>query len=169
MRAHQIFQEISPGLARDIFHYLRTEQKEVYATAVGALAAQRKLRPVFVTKKRPEEQYVWLHKIAQLKFADGIGENILQMWLLKARKEMLVTFLDEAGIAHDGDGGVDDLPEELDGVKVKAAVDKLLAGHPAEEVALYLHLFQQQRSEGWPEIAEVLENDERIRLAPATA
>ncbi len=164
-----MFQEMSPGMARDIFHYMRTEQKDVYHTAIGALAAQRKLRPVFVTKKRPEDQYAWLHKCAQMKYADGIDENILQMWLLKARQEMLVTFLDEAGVEHDGEGGVDDLPEELDADKVKAAVEALLAAHPSEEVALYLHVFQMQRSEGWPEITDILENDERVTLAPATA
>ena len=169
MRAHELFQQMSPGMARDIFHYMRTEQKDVYATAVGALAGQRKLRPVFVTRKRPEEQYEWLHKICQMKFADGIDENILQMWLLKARKEMLVTFLDEAGVEHDGDGGVEELPEDLEADKVKAAVDKLLSAHPSEEVALYLHLFQLQRLDGWSAIADVLENDERVKLSPATA
>lgn len=156
-------------MARDIFHYMRTEQKEVYATAVGALAGQRKLRPVFVTKKRPDDQYAWLHKISQMKFADGIDENILQMWLLKARKEMLVTFLGEAGIEHDGEGGVDELPDDLEADKVKAAVDKLLSEYPGEEVAIYLHLFQLQRLDGWPAIADVLENDDRVKLAPATA
>lgn len=156
-------------MARDIFHYMRTEQKDVYATAVGALAGQRKLRPVYVTKKRPEDQYVWLHKVSQMKFADGIDENILQMWLLKARKEMLITFLDEAKIEHDGEGGVEDLPEELDAELAKAAIEKLLEEHPAEEVTLYLHLFQLQRSDGWKAIADALENDERLKLAPTTA
>ena len=87
------------------------------------------------------------------------------MWLLKARKEMLVTFLDEAGIEHDGDGGVEDLPDDLEADKVKAAVDKLLSDHPAGEVALYLHLFQMQRSDGWSAIADVLESDKRVKLA----
>ena len=102
MKAHEIFQHASPDLIRGLFHYLRTEQKEVYRTAVATLAQGRKLRPVFITKKRPEDQYAWLAKTTALRGSDGVDEHLLQIWLLKAHQDLLVKFLDGVGIEHDG-------------------------------------------------------------------
>jgi len=43
-------------------------------------------------------------------------------------------------------------------------VDALLADYPGEEVAVYLHVFQGQTNDGWPELAAVLAEDERLKL-----
>ena len=164
MRSFEIFQQISPELANRIFHDLRTEEKDVYTTALSSLAAQRKLRPVFIQKKRPEEQYAWLHKMAKLKLADGIDEHLLQIWLMKAREEMLVIFLDLMAIDHDGEGAVEDLPETLDAEKLPGAIEKLLGKFDAEEVAVYLHVFQMQRPGGWDELSAELEKNDKLSL-----
>ena len=65
---------------------------------------------------------------------------------------------------HDGEGSVNDIPEELDADKTKEAVGALCEKHPAEEVAVYLHMFQLQRADGWPELAAAIEADERVKL-----
>ena len=101
----------------------------------------------------------------KLKLADTVAEHLLQIWLLKAQKELLIEFLDELGIEHDEDGTVEDLPEKLDAKKLKGAVDKLLKTHSADAVAIYLHMFQLQQTGGWPELAELLESDERLILS----
>ena len=52
---------------------------------------------------------------------EAVGENLLQIWLLKSRGEMLAIFLDAVGVKHDGKGGVDgDIPPSFDAAKVKA-------------------------------------------------
>jgi ribosomal protein S1 len=92
---------------------------------------------------------------------------MLQLWLLKGKEQMIVDFLDAAGIKHDGKGQVDDLPETLDAKQVKDGIDAMLKNHPAEHVSLYLHVFQLQRPEGWPTIAEALEKREELKLGAA--
>jgi hypothetical protein len=170
MKAHQIFQHASPALTRGIFHYLRTEQKEVYRTTVSTLAAGRKLRPVFVQKKTPEEQYAWLQKTVSMKGSDTVCEHLLQIWLLKAQRDLLVKFLDGVGIAHDGEGAADDLPDTIDADKLKATVQSLLAEYDPELVAVYLNTFQLQRLEGWDAIRDLIAADPRLQLgAPAPA
>jgi hypothetical protein len=59
---------------------------------------------------------------------------------------------------------VDELPETIDAEKLKVAIDHLLENYPAPVVTLYLRVFQIQQAEGWPEIAEALEKDERLQL-----
>ncbi|MBL9150832.1 MAG: hypothetical protein JNK37_00020 [Verrucomicrobiales bacterium] len=169
MKAHQIFQHSTPAFTRGIFHYLRTEQKEVYRTALATLAQGRKLRPIFVQKKSPEQQYEWLQKTVAMKGADGVCEHLLQLWLLKAQRDLLVNFLDGVGIAHDGDGAADDLPDEIDPAKLKSTVEKLLAENDPELVRAYLHTFQLQKAGGWDEIRDLIESEPRLQFAAASA
>ncbi|HRX53228.1 MAG: hypothetical protein R3F31_13290 [Verrucomicrobiales bacterium] len=165
MQAHEIFQHLAPELSRDIFSSLRAEEKAGFRDLVGSLAQQRKLRPAFVLKKTPQEQYDWLAKTCRLKPMDGFAEQLLQLWLLKARGAMLTSFLDMAGISHDGKGGIDDLPETLDGEKLNGAIDKILEEYPADHVKLYLHVFQLQKPGGWDALKAILESDERLQFS----
>ena len=98
------------------------------------------------------------------KPAETIADHLLQVWLIRKHEQMLVTFVDKLGIPHNGHGVVDDLPETLDADKLKEAVDALFAAYPAGAVSIYLHMFQNQTETGWPELAALLESDERVTL-----
>ncbi len=165
MNAYQIFQQISPQLATEIFTYLRSDEKETYQGLIASLAEQRKLRPVFILKKIPADQITWLCKMAKLKMANGIDEHVLQIWLLNKQRSLLISFLDSMGIEHDGEGSVDNLPETLDAEKLKKTVDQLMEDNPEEIVKIYLHIFQMQKADGWQELGELLESDERLKFA----
>lgn len=165
MQTHELFQHMSEDTASSVFGYFREEERDAYRGAIATLAGQRKLRPVFVTKKSVPDQFAWLKKSCARKQAADAGEHLLQIWLLRARSELLVQFLDGVGIEHDGSGAVDNLPESLDAEKLKSTVDGLVEKYPAEEVAIYLHVFQAQTPDGWPQLAELLEQDERLALA----
>ena len=43
MKSHELFQQMSPALAAEIFGYLQQEQKPVLKAAIQGLANQRKL------------------------------------------------------------------------------------------------------------------------------
>jgi len=153
MQAHQLFKTISPTLASQIIQWMRDEEKPVYKAAVTSLAQQRNLRPVYITQKPRDAQVAFLVESLKMRVTEGVGENILQVWLMKGRPTMLASFLDTLGVTHDGKGGVEgEIPENLDAAKIEEGVNKLLETFPAEEVAVYLNLFQLQRAGGWPEI-----------------
>ena len=169
MNAAQIFQRLSPGLAAQVFSHLQEADKPTYRMAIQTLAAQRKLRPQFVERKPREERYQWLQGALARPAAEQIGANLLQMWLMGTQAPMLCDFLDALGIAHEENGGIDNLPPAPPAEKVQAAVDGLLAKHPAEAVAVYLHSFQAMDIAGWPVLGEILAGDERLQLAPPAA
>jgi hypothetical protein len=164
MKAHQIIAALSPDLKKEITSYLQKETREAFRTALLSVGQQKKLRPQYFQNKSREEQGAWLVEQMKMKMFDGVGEQMLQLWLLKGKTEMLTAFLDATGIQHDGKGQVDDLPEDLTVDQVNAGVDAMLKDHPPEQVALYLHLFQLQRPDGWPAVAEALEKREDIKL-----
>ncbi len=165
MKSHEIFQQMSPALAAEIFAYLHKEQKPVLKAAIQGLANQRNLRAVFVERKPPNERAVWLQGALGRKISDTLAAHLLQTWLLGAEKPMLCDFLDSGGIKRDDDGTVENLPESPPKEDLLKAIDQLLAKYPTEAVAVYLHAFHDMDSEvSWPPLGEVLAEDERLKL-----
>lgn len=166
MNAFEIYQKIDPSLVSDMFLWIRENERKLYKSAVASLTANRRLRPVFVEKKSVPDQISWLHKTLKLRTSDNIGEHLFQVYFMKAHQELLKGFCDGMGIEHDGEGSVEgDLPETLDGEKLKTTVDTLVGTHDPKVVTLYLHIFNLQTKDGWENIAETLDTDERLVLA----
>lgn len=157
MRSYEIFQGLAPELASEIIGFIRQDQRDVYRTTLASLAVQRKLRPVFVQRKSGAQQAVWLHNTLKLRPSESIGEHLIQVWLLKEHADLLVLFLDTLGVAHDGEGAVEDLPDEIDESKLEEAVNAILHKFPVPVVTIYLYVFQLQRPGGWDEMARLLE------------
>jgi hypothetical protein len=165
LSSYQIFHKLPASSSEEILRYMRDDERDVYKSALATLAAGRKLRAVFIQKRPLDKQLAWMTQSLSMKSGDSIAEQLLQVWLLKAKKDMLVSFLDEVGVEHDGDGAVDDLPDKFDDGKLKSAVDKILSEHPADAVKIYLHIFQAQQPEGWDELGKILAEDERLAFS----
>src|SRR6478672_2145485 len=73
MKSHEIFQQMSPTLAAEIFTFLQTEQKPVYKAAIQGLANQRNLRGVFVERKPPAERFPWMQAAFARKISDSLA------------------------------------------------------------------------------------------------
>ena len=164
MKSYTIFEKIDEETLNVFLEWMRNQERNVYRAAVAELAALKKLRPIYVRQKPVAEQFAWLKKMLAWKPAESIGDHLLQVWLVRKHTDMLVAFLDTLGIAHKGQGVVDQLPDSLDRDKLKKGIDDLFAKYPAGTVSLYLHMFQNQTPEGWAELKDALDNDPRITL-----
>src|SRR6187455_1078605 len=94
MKAFQIFQAITPELRSEILAWTQKEAREAFNTALFEVGTKRKLRPQYFNSKSPQERVTWLASYLGWKMYDGVTEQILQLWLLKAKTAMLTTFLD---------------------------------------------------------------------------
>lgn len=166
VRSSDLFAQMSPALAGEIFAYLQTSARPTYGLAVQALATARRLRPVFIERKPRAERYTWLQSALSRPASDPIAANLLQTWLTGAQAPMLVNFLDALGIAHDGKGNIDAVPPCPDAERLDTAVDGLLAKYPAETVIIYLHCFLGMDPDHWGPLAERLTTDPRLSLSP---
>lgn len=169
MKAYQIFQEMTKERAESVFQYLRDEQRDVYGASLASLAANRKLRPVFIQRKKAADQVAWMAKNIRLRGSDEIAEHVLQLWLMQAHQGMITQFLDGVGIEHDGDGAVEDLPDDIDAKKLKKTVDKLLADHDDDLVRTYLHIFQRQRFDGFASLTKLIEETPALQFGEEEA
>ncbi|MBL9114293.1 MAG: hypothetical protein JNJ83_04750 [Verrucomicrobiaceae bacterium] len=169
MKAFQLITAISPALQKEILNHIFTNHKAAFRMVQNQLAQARKLRPVFLQSKSREEQYKWLLEQMSLKSHDPIAEQVLQLWLLKGQQPMLAAFLDALGVEHK-DGEVEgEFPEDISEAKAAKAIDAVLKDYPAENVVVYLTLFQRQKEGGWPGIAAAMAKKPELALTPAAA
>lgn len=164
MTAQQILEAIGTELRTQILTYIQTEERPAYRAMMNSLAAARKLRPQFVLEKSRAQQQEWVINQLNLKSNGPVIEQLIQIWLLKSQSAMLITFLDTLGVEHDGKGQVENLPEAIDQDKATAAIQALLAAYPERQVALYLHMFQMQRPEGWEGLTKAIEANPSVKL-----
>lgn len=166
MHAYELFNAVKPSIVQDMFVWMRETDRNLYKTALGTLANNRKLRPAFIQKKPVVEQISWMHKTLQLKTSSMIGEHLLQVYFMQGQNDMLATFCDGLEIPHDGKGQVEgDLPKTLDSEKLKSSIDSLLEKFDPALVSLYLHTFNIQTPDGWEELSKALEQDDRLKLS----
>lgn len=166
MKSHEIFTKIDPAVVAEMLEWFRANDKDVYKTVISTLAADRKLRPVFVQKKSLPEQYAWVQKTLQIRACDSIGEQFMQAYLMAAQQKMLGMFCDGLGIEHDGKGSVSGaLPNELDPKKLDETVEKLADVFDPKIFTLYLLCFNMQVAGGYAALTEKLASDERLKLA----
>ena len=166
VKAHEIYSAADPALLTQMLDWFRANDRNVYKSAVATLAANRKLRPVFIQKKSLADQYAWIHKTLKLHACDTIGEQLMQAFLMAGQQSMLSMFCDGLGIPHDGKGAVvGDLPKNLDSERLTATVAQLLGLFDPKLFTLYLRCFNLQLPGGWPQLTAMLESDERLVLA----
>lgn len=166
MKAHEIFQRMPAPLATEIFTFFQKEEKPIYKAAIQGLANQRKLRPVFIERKPPNERNAWMHAALGRGVSDALAAHLVQAWLLGPHKQMLCDFLDALQIPHAEDGTAEEIPPAPPKEKIVAAVDGLLAKYPAPSVAVYLHAFQGlDGAEQWQPLGEILQDESRLQLS----
>lgn len=165
MKSHELYTALNPDLVNQMLTWFRDHDRNVYKSAVASLAQNRKLRPVFITKKPLPDQFAWLLKTLKLRQSDAIGEHLLQAWLMAGNQDLLAKFCDEMGIEHNGQGQVTgELPEAIDAATLNKAVDAVLESHDPGLVTLYLQVFNLQTPDGWEALTEKLASDERLKL-----
>jgi hypothetical protein len=165
MAPNEIFSQITPAIASQIFGFLFEKEKPLYKATLDTLAKKRNLRPVFVERKPRVERFAWMKDSLSRPANEGVAAHLLQVWLVGAQSGMLCDFLDGLGIAHDESGTVEQLPGAPAKEPLAAAVESLLGKYEPALVALYLHTFQALHEEGgWATLGELLESDPRLKL-----
>jgi len=166
VKAYEIYSAVAPSVVNQMLDWFRSNDRNVYKSAVASLAEKRKLRPVFIEKKPMTEQYAWIHKTLKISACNTIGEHLMQAYLMAGQQSLLAMFCDGMGIQHDGKGSVvGELPEALDAKRLDSTIDRLIEVFDPKILTLYLRCFNLQVPNGWTELSEKLNSDSRLILA----
>jgi hypothetical protein len=163
LSSHELFGFMPPTLANHILEFVHDNDRDLYRLTLNSIAEAKKVRSVFLERKPKVDRHKDMISMLGKPRVELIAGSLLRGWLLKKNKAMLVAFLDALGIKHE-EGVVEDLPETVEEEKVRAAVDKLLAEFPREEVIVYLNAFYAMNEVNWPNLKIMLENDSRLQF-----
>lgn len=163
LTSHELFGFMSPALAGRILEHAHETNKELYRTALYAVAEARKLRPAYFERTPRAARHTEMIGILTRPRLELVAANLVRDWLMKKQTQMLVDFLDALKVSHQ-QGAVDDLPAAIDDAVLNGAVDALLAKYPAEEVALYLNAFYSLNDVRWANLEALLKNDSRLQF-----
>jgi len=130
---------------------------EVTGMALAALVKARHMRPQVARSLPPEEQARALASV--LDVGEPVASSLLVALHLGARRPMLATFLDAAGLPHEN--GL--LKDEADEAAVaadaagKGVAALRAAGHTPEQVRTYLNTLWLQDPDRWKVLEDLPE------------
>jgi hypothetical protein len=163
LTSHELFGFMSPILAGEIITFTFESDKPTYRATLNAVAEARHLRPVFLERQPKTQRHAAMIATLARPALDLVAGSLIRAWLLKKHKAMLVDFLNALGIKNE-EGVVENLPESMDDVKLKSAIETLLAKYPPEAVAVYLNAFNDMNEANWANLKSILESDPRLQL-----
>ena len=159
MRPHQLFAAMKPEQARALLDTLQEKAPLAYAQALGLTAGALKARPVFVKKQPPERRAEWMRKALGRVASDPIAEELLAVYFLDCRNELLVDWLDRIGVEHEK-GSLVGEPAEPPVEKLREAVAAFRKAARDEADAadreLLLRAFAAQSAIDWPGLEALL-------------
>jgi hypothetical protein len=117
------------------------------------IAQQKKFRPKSVVALDVERKT--RHLASLLSLPDHLAARALIVYHLAEQRPMMGAFLDALGIKHEN-GLIEDEGAKPEPGTVEAAVAKLSAEYPADEVRLYLNTLLCQDPETWGALAETV-------------
>ena len=136
--------------ARAFWHDEQATDDQIQAVMV--IAQQKKFRPKFLVSL--DEDRKAKHLSGMLSLPDALAARALVVYHLAEQREMMGTFLDGLGIAHEN-GLIQDDGVKPDAEKIAPAVAALKEKYPADEVNLYLNTLLCQDPETWGPIASL--------------
>ena len=157
MRAYQVFGRMNDEDAARFLAVLAEKAPAFHVQALGAAAAAMRARPQFVLRQTPEKRAAGVRRALARVAANDVAEELLAVYFLDCRKDVLIEWLDTLGLEHDeGTLKADEPPQPAEAALKKAVKGFRGAaktdGEPGDrhDRELLLRAFAAQRAVDWP-------------------
>jgi len=157
MRAFQVFSSMTPERCAEILKTIGEVSPAVVLSSIQVAAASMNARPAFLKRQPFPKRAAAVRRALSRVTADAMAEEILAVYFLECRKEILVDWLDALGIPHE-DGvlqqaNVPEPPKKT----IQAKVKKFLSQSDPEDRRLLLQAFAAQSAIDWPTLDAILQ------------
>jgi len=159
MRPHQIFAVMTPEHAETFFAQLSEKSPGMWAQCVHAAAANMKARPQYLLKQAPAKQAQSVRRTLARVNASALAEEILAIYFLEGRTELLTEWLDLLGIEHEDGVLKADAPSQPDPSDLAKHVATLREKDDDPDRLLLLRAFAAQSAIDWPALDELIAAD----------
>ena len=149
MRPFQIFSAMSPGEAEAFFGKLADRAPAVFAQAIHAASSALKSRPQYLMKQPFDRRAAAARRALSRVSADGVAEEMLAVYFLECRKELLLEWLDLVGVEHEAGTLKQERPAEPAEKTLRHAVKQFRRKDRDSDRELLLRAFAAQSSIEW--------------------
>ena len=156
MRSYQVFAAMTPERAIAFLRVLQEKSPAAFVTVLHAASAALRARPVYLQRQPFEKRAAAVRQALSRVQANGLAEEMLALYFLECRKDLLVEWLDAAGIAHEEGVLKEASPPEPPAEKLREAVVAFRKGEDPEERELLLQAFAAQSVVEWPALDRLL-------------
>lgn len=156
MRPYQIFAAMDSEATQRFFGGLSEGSPVMFSQLMHAAAAAMKSRPAYVKKLSPDKQANAMRRALARVGADALAEEMLAVYFLECRRELLSEWLDGLGIEHEDGALKEDAPAQPDEAKLTEFVAGFRQGDDASDRELLLRAFSAQSAIDWPALEKLL-------------
>ena len=160
MRSYQVFASMTPEHATAMMRRLAEKVPPMFDQAVAAASAALKARPVYLKRQPFEKRADAVRRTLARVPANDVASEILAVYFLECRKELLVGWLDLLGLEHEDGTLSEDEPAPPDGAKLGEAIERFRAADDDIDRELLLRAFAAQDAIDWPDL------EARLTLSP---
>jgi len=156
MRSYQVFAAMSPERAVVVMKGLFEKAPAVFRQSVDAAAIAMRARPVYLRNQPFEKRAEAVRRALARVGSNPVADEILAVYFLECRKELLIEWLDLIGVPHKEGALEEDAPPEPPEKKLRESVKKYLAADDDADRDLLLRAFAAQHSVEWPTLDALL-------------
>lgn len=157
MRPHQIFAAMSPEKCEAVFAKIAEESPETFQQTVVAAAAALKFRPKYLLKQPMPKRVASVRRALSRLPSGALAEEVLAVYFLKCRTELLREWLDSIGLAHEDGVLTDDEIVCPDPDELEKKVTEFRAASDDDDRELLLQTFSAQAAIDWPVLDSLVE------------
>jgi hypothetical protein len=156
VRSYQVFAAMTPERAAQMLRALSKTAPAMFRQAVDAAAIAMRARPVYLRNQPFEKRAEAVRRTFARVSTNTVADELLAVYFLECRKELLVEWLDLLEIPHEEGTLKEDAPAEPAEKKLRDAVKKYLARGDDPDRDLLLRAFAAQHSVEWPALDALL-------------
>ncbi len=156
MRSYQVFAAMSPERAAAVMTGLSENAPQMFQQALIAASAAMNARPSYLQRQPFEKQVGAVRRALSRVAANGVAEEVLAVYFLECRNELLIEWLDRLGIEHDDGILAANAPAPPDETALRKAHDAFLGADDDADRPLLLKAFAAQGAIDWPDLEALL-------------
>lgn len=150
MRPHEIFAAMPPEQSETFFARLAEESPLTFTQALAGAASAMNSRPQYLLKQPMAKRVATVRRALSRVAAKPLAEEILAVYFLECRKELLTQWLDQLGLEHE-DGVLEQSePESPEPDQLEKDVEVFRGQDDDPDRELLLRAFASQSAIDWP-------------------
>lgn len=150
MRSYQVFAAMTPERAVAMMRVLSKQSPVIFRGAVDAAALSIKARTVYMRNQPFEKRAEAVRRSLSRVVANTVADELLAVYFLECRKDLLTQWLDQVGLAHEDGALEEDAPAQPAPKQLEKAISEFLAPDADEDRDLLLRAFAAQDAVDWP-------------------